>query len=825
MTKLRRRAGVKSGVNYQVLEPRKVLAPLFPIYVNGELSLGDPDSAAPYPLDQTFALETNPDATKTIYLDYDGFRSVNNRWNHDIDFPAFSLDGDTENFSDAELIQIQLQLQTVAEDFAPFDINVTTRFPGIEALRRTGAADQTWGIRVVNTQPTDGFGEDFGGVAFLNSFNDSEDTPAFTVQGGVNVGALTNSHEVGHSLGLLHDGLGDIPTHPGAGTGQFSWGPLLGAPFNANITQWSNGDYANSTNSQDDFQVITSRANGVEFRTDEAGNNPSSAADLPSEDGGVSTFGFIADRNDLDYYEFSTSGGNVTFTAEVFQGSPNLDVELQIVDSNGQTVAINSPVNSLNASISTFLTEGTYFLVVDGVGREGSYSDYGSVGFYTLEGQFPPAEEPSAVVGESGIVTNVFHQFTTIQFDQTYENPVVIAGLPTRNGGDPVTVRVRNVTSNSAEIALQEWLGQDGLHGFETVSYAVFEAGEHTLADGTRILAGVAGGQNHRFRPHSFGNTFSRSQEVPVVLAQTVTNNEASTVAARIRGLNRRGFSLRLAEANADNRIHANEQVAWVAIEQGIGRNGQNRFIADATALAVTHQNFRINYGPPFSSTPNLFALAQTHRGGDPFQIRLRNANRFGATVFLEEEQSGDLEITHNPERVGYLAISNGMLEPAAISRAASFSASANQLPDGAALRKTGRLVDGDLSKAFAEMNSYVFQPKGLEADGALLAGLGGGDKGVASSTDATRMVDFRAQQTSSTTANVAARDVAGPQGPQSLQAAVEARDVSGLAGSIDYVFAGIDLDFEVQDSQKDLKNLGDIYDDKTEDLISIDLL
>ena len=95
MSRSRQRTGVKSGVNYQVLEPRKVLAAIFPVFIGGEVTLGDEASAAPYPLDQTFNLETNPSASKTIYLDYHGFRSVNNRWNHDIEFPAFSLDADT----------------------------------------------------------------------------------------------------------------------------------------------------------------------------------------------------------------------------------------------------------------------------------------------------------------------------------------------------------------------------------------------------------------------------------------------------------------------------------------------------------------------------------------------------------------------------------------------------------------------------------------------------------------------------------------------------------------------------------------------------------
>ena len=267
-------------VNYETLEERRVLASLFPTFVDGTFTLGDASGASPYAFEDTFKLESLPSATKTIYLDYTGHHSVNNRWGHDIVFPAWSRDGDTANFSDTELLEIQLQFQNVAEDFLPFHVNVTTMDPGLEALRKTSSGDQEYGIRAVNTQATDGFGDNFGGVAYLNSFDDDEDNPVFTINKGANVGAMTNSHEVGHSLGLNHDGLGGSTYHPGTGTGEIDWGPIMGAPFGSNITQWSNGDYSNSTNTEDDYSVITKTANGFGFRTDAFGNTIGEAADL-----------------------------------------------------------------------------------------------------------------------------------------------------------------------------------------------------------------------------------------------------------------------------------------------------------------------------------------------------------------------------------------------------------------------------------------------------------------------------------------------------------------------------------------------------------------
>jgi hypothetical protein len=66
----------------------------------------------------------------------------------------------------------------VAEDFAPFNVDVTTDDPGYEALEYSGKNDLEYGTRIV-ISPTDGwFAEGYGGVAYIGSFK-SENTPAF----------------------------------------------------------------------------------------------------------------------------------------------------------------------------------------------------------------------------------------------------------------------------------------------------------------------------------------------------------------------------------------------------------------------------------------------------------------------------------------------------------------------------------------------------------------------------------------------------------------------------------------------------------------------
>lgn len=647
-------------VSYESLEERRVLASLFPTYVNGTFTLGDASGASPYALADTFNLESNPSATKTIYLDFNGHHSINNDWDHDIMFPAFDRDGDVNNFSDAELIEIQLQFQNVAEDFLPFNVNVTTADPGLEALRKTSATDQEYGVRAVNTQPTDGFGG-FGGIAFLNSFDDAIDNPVFTLNKGENNGAMTNSHEVGHALGLRHDGLGSQTYHPGVGSGEISWGPLMGAPFGENVTQWSNGDYDNSTNTEDDFAIITQTANGFDFRVDDYGSTIAGASDLDvAADFSVFQWGIVEQNSDVDVFKFETGDGPVTFDIRAFGERPNLDILARIYDAGGNIVASSNIADSVDASFSMDLEVGTYYLSVEGVGNVHS-SDYGSIGFYTIDAQ---VNEPTPVepVGEAGIIHDLRHFWKTVDLERTYVDPVVIFGPASRAGGDPVTIRVDNVTSNSFDVLLDEWDYRDGRHLYETVSYVVVEAGTHILADGTILHADNHAAVNNRwanvdFQPGMFAST-------PLVFTQTVTYNDTAAVATRARNIDTNGFQVRQQEEQGADRIHGNETVSWIAVENvGVGNfaNG-SQYQASQTGDVVNQRPFSGLFDATFADAPVFIAAMQSFNGGDVSTVRSHGVTDEGFTVNIEEERSFDHEVNHIHESVGIFALPSGIL-------------------------------------------------------------------------------------------------------------------------------------------------------------------
>ena len=344
------------------------------------------------PLSQAFNLHSRPGSNFTIYIDFDGHHSVNNAWGHNIVFPPFNRSGPAGVFSNAELQEIIDHWRHMAEDFAPFDVNVTTEEPPIDDLRRTGGGDTRWGIRDVHTQATSGFGDGIGGVAFLNSFTWRTDTPCFSFNKGSISGSATGSHEVGHALGLSHDGLGSSEYHPGTSVQGWTWGPIMGAPFGAEVIQWSNGDYPNSTRTQNDTNIISSSSNGTTLIPDDHGNailggTIVSPNDCPTP-GQIQVCGLITFRDDKDAFTFWSDGGAFSvdgYPTDQTVSVGNMDVKLELFDPSGVKLVGSNPSRDKTSRIARTLSPGWHTILVDGGPQGNQYSDYGSRGHYTLD--------------------------------------------------------------------------------------------------------------------------------------------------------------------------------------------------------------------------------------------------------------------------------------------------------------------------------------------------------------------------------------------------------------------------------------------------------
>lgn len=361
---------------------------------------------------EPFALHSKPGSNRVIYLDFNGHVATNTAWyNGTLTAQTYDIDGNPAAFSDTELNNVKAIWQRVAEDYAPFDVDITTEEPAPSALQRTSSSDMQYGTRAVITRSMPQLcNQSCGGVAYVNVFSYySSTTPERYQPAWIFFDKLGNgypkyvaealSHEVGHNLNLNHDGNTTTAYYAGHGSGTTGWAPIMGVGYYKPVAQWSKGEYPGANNLQDDIAVI--HAAGTPLRSDDFANTTASASPLGGSANAVEQTGIIERSTDVDVFTFSTGGGSAQFTVMPDSLAPNLDVLLKVLDAQGKVIAEANPVDSLSASVSLMLAAGQYFLQLEGVGKGDlttGYSDYGSVGQYQITGNF---QAGSALVSPS----------------------------------------------------------------------------------------------------------------------------------------------------------------------------------------------------------------------------------------------------------------------------------------------------------------------------------------------------------------------------------------------------------------------------------------
>ncbi len=381
--------------------------------------------------DQVFRLHSRPGASNVVFLDFDGHAIEGVAWNTDgnvlIALPFDPSNNDSPstvaNFTQLELDRIATIWHRMAEDYAAFDIDVTTEEPAVFT--------QTTG-HVLFTHDSDASGQalpsqNAGGVAWVNVFGRSDYVSKYSpalvyytnLSGSASYSAEAGSHEFGHNIGLSHDGIIDGTSYyQGSGSGEVDWAPIMGSSYYGIITQWSIGEYPDANNTQDDLAII---AGDLGYAGDDHGDSAAQATALIVETNGdilvsSSEFdpdnvlpenkGIIDDRSDVDWFFVDVEDGSLNITVTPAWHSfgytahrgANLDIDLALFDSNGELVVFDEPTDRTNATVVASLTAGRYYLQIDGVGNDtnSDYSDYSSIGMYFIEGSVQVASNPDS---------------------------------------------------------------------------------------------------------------------------------------------------------------------------------------------------------------------------------------------------------------------------------------------------------------------------------------------------------------------------------------------------------------------------------------------
>lgn len=359
----------------------------------GQVSTTNTLTTPVFPTSQTFSLHTNPSSPFKIYLDFNGHTTSGTDWNYywtsnrSFTSGAYDLDGYPGSFSQAEHAAMQAVWLHVREDFAPFNVDVTTQDPGLEGLRRTSTSDGSYGTRVVISPTVSWYPNaangSAGGVAYRGSFGEvtsSYDEPVYVftkISGAPKSIGEGASHESGHALGLKHDGTTSKEYYGGSD----NWVPIMGFGPGKPVSQWSRGEYAGANNREDDLTVIASR---VGWSYDAVPN----AVDSPYwMTVGTPRYSAINYHGDVDLYRINLAQQSrirIRAFEDTGNADPNLNVRLTIRNASNQVVAVVNPAGNLRASTTITLPAGISMIQVDGVG-EGVYTAYGSQGYYGLK--------------------------------------------------------------------------------------------------------------------------------------------------------------------------------------------------------------------------------------------------------------------------------------------------------------------------------------------------------------------------------------------------------------------------------------------------------
>jgi hypothetical protein len=336
-------------------------------------------------------LNSYPAASAVIYLDFDGQTVSGTLWN-----TSGTINAVAAGLSDYQVTNI---FNRVAEDYRPFNINITTN----ESKYLLAPANRR--MRVIITQTSSWYAGSAGGVAYLNSFSWGDNTPCWVFSA-----ALSNStkniseaasHEAGHTLGLRHQSTYDASCVKlsdyswGQGAGEIGWAPIMGAGYNQNMTLWHNGPNSlGCNNMQSDLNIITNATNGFGYRTDDYTDAYASSYVMAFDTANQFTInGVIEKTDDKDLFKFTMPDfgrfqlNAVPYNVGTGNTGSDLDLQVEFLNESYTSLGIYNPGNTLSSIIDTLVEAGTYYLRIDGKGN--IYApEYGSLGSYSLQSIF-----------------------------------------------------------------------------------------------------------------------------------------------------------------------------------------------------------------------------------------------------------------------------------------------------------------------------------------------------------------------------------------------------------------------------------------------------
>lgn len=288
------------------------------------------------------------------------------------------------------------------------------------------------------------------------------------------------------------------------------------------------------------------------------------------------------------------------------------------------------------------------------------------------------------------------HEWTRIEFRKKFEsNPIVMASVQTYEGGNPVDVRLRNLTPTSVEVKLEEERSADAEveHVEEIVGYVAFPFFDpHFEADTSGAVITTAGPVDASdWRTYNFfpdynpewpGSEDTEAAEIadvfeykePIVFAELQTQNGTQPAHIRLRNVGDLECEFTIEEWDYLDGTHVPERYGFVVTTNTVGWMGAahagNYYVGtttvdhDWTSVSIDdhlRESDYLDLGGTWDSYAEgsdavVFSQCQTYNGADPVVTRHRNVTPNGFEVRLQEAEGSN--VSHVEEEVGFMLVS-----------------------------------------------------------------------------------------------------------------------------------------------------------------------
>ena len=254
----------------------------------------------------------------------------------------------------------------------------------------------------------------------------------------------------------------------------------------------------------------------------------------------------------------------------------------------------------------------------------------------------------------------VNNSWQTVSLVNTYTDPIVIASDPTNNDIIPASIRIRNITSSTFQIRIQEPNYESNNHGSENITYIVGEKGSWTINNNYHIEFNKINTNRLSTRGFERVHYLSEFTTAPIVLPQIQTYNGPDWVVTRTRNINNNTFDITMQEEERLNSGgHVSETIGWLAITP-------SNLLSESIVIENTVKsgvNITHNHTIPCDTSPYLISKVVSYNGPDTVNTRVTANTSTYTNISLKEEKSRDSETYHTNENIAIMTFyGNGLL-------------------------------------------------------------------------------------------------------------------------------------------------------------------